>query len=196
LSRYRGGLIKATYEMSKGLIRLCYRKIIDASSQKAWDRFVFDDTYMEFFMQAQFYNQANQYTTYQELVEHVPNAEKLNYLTSTAAIGYIKQLNKLIPDIANVSGKLCLPFTQFKFDIIQSHVHTKEAHRVAISFYSEPLTWIDTLDKQLLIAYGDQLDALRAGKEVDTDMIALQPYLSISSLQRPIDHLPESESTL
>ncbi|GAB4043600.1 hypothetical protein [Spirosoma jeollabukense] len=169
--------------MAKGLIRLCYRKIIDAASQKAWDKFVFEDTYMEFFMQAQFYNQENQYATFQELVEHVPHADKLHYLTSTAAIGYIRQLNQLIPDIANVSGKLCLPFTQFKFDIIQSHVQNKEAHKIAIAFYSDPLTWIDTLNNQLFIAYGDQREALRDGKEIDTDMIALQPYLSISSFQ-------------
>ncbi|MFD2935044.1 hypothetical protein [Spirosoma flavum] len=170
--------------MSKGIICLCYRKIIDVSSQKAWDKFVFDDTYMEFFMQAQYYNQEAKYSTFQELVDNVPNADKLHYLTSTAAIGYIRQLNKIIPDIANVSGKLCLPFTQFKFEIIQSHVQNKDAHKVAILFYSEPITWIDTIDNQLLIAYGDQREALQDGKEVDTDMVVLQPYLSISSIQK------------
>jgi hypothetical protein len=169
--------------MAKGLIRLSYRKIIDASSQKIWDKYVFDDTYMEFFMQAQFYNQQNKYTTFQELLDNVPNADKLHYLTSTAAIGYIRQLNKIIPDIANNAGKLCLPFTQFTFEIIQSHVQNKEAHRVAISFYSEPLTWIDTIGNLLVIAYGDQCEGLQTGQEVQTDMIALQPYLSISSFQ-------------
>ena len=62
-------------------------------------------------------------------------------------------------------------------------MQNKEAHKVAILFYSEPLTWIDTIDKQLLIAYGDQREALQAGNEVETDMISLQPYLSISSVQ-------------
>lgn len=168
--------------MAKGIIRLTYRKIIDASAQKLWDKYVFDDTYMEFFMQAQFYNQENKYSTFQELLDNVPNADRLHYQTSTAAIGYIRQLNGLIPDIANTSGKLCLPFTQFKFEIIQSNVQNKEAHKVAILFYSDPLTWIDTLSNTLLIAYGDQRDALREGKEVETDMITLQPYLSISSI--------------
>lgn len=139
---------------------------------------------MEFYMQAQFYNQANQYTTFQELLDNVPNAEKLHHLTSAAAIGYIRQLNKIIPDIANSLGKLCLPFSQFKFEIIQSHVQQKEAHKVAILFYSEPLTWIDTFSDRLLIAYGDHREALQTGKEVETDLIALQPYLSISSVQQ------------
>ena len=170
--------------MSKGIIRLNYRKIIDASSQKLWDKFVFDDTYMEFFMQAQFYNQEKKYTTFQELIDNVPNTDKLHYLTSTAAIGYIRQLNKIIPDVANNSGKLCLPFTQFKFEIIQSHLENKDAHRIAILFYSDPLTWIDTIDNLLLIAYGDQRIAIQEGKDVETDMIALQPYLTISSFQQ------------
>ncbi|GAB3956506.1 hypothetical protein GCM10028805_46570 [Spirosoma harenae] len=172
--------------MTKGIIRLCYRKIIDASSQKLWDKYVFDDTFKEFYMQAQFYNQDGKYTTFQELRDNVPGADQLQSMTSSAAIGYIRQLNGIIPDIANNAGKLCLPFSQFKFEIIHSHVQNKEAHKVAILFYSDPLTWIDTIDKQLLITYGDQREALQAGNEVETDLISLQPYLSISSFQQEI----------
>ncbi|WP_420150565.1 hypothetical protein [Spirosoma sp.] len=170
--------------MVKGLIHLSYRKLIDASSQKLWDKYVFDDTYMEFYMQAQFYNQENKYNTFQELLDNVANADRLHYQTSTAAIGYIRQLNGIVPDITNRLGKLCLPFTLFKFEIVQSHVQKKEDHKVAILFYSEPLTWLDTIDSTLLIAYGDQREALQAGKAIDTDMITLQPYLSVSSFQR------------
>ncbi|UFH56952.1 hypothetical protein [Spirosoma sp. KNUC1025] len=169
--------------MTKGLIRLCYRKIIDASSTKLWDQYVFEDTYKEFYMQSQFYNQEHKYQTLQELIANVPNADRLHYLTSTAAIGYIRQLNQIIPDIANIAGKLCLPFTQFKFEIVHSHVEQKEVHKVAILFYSDWLTWIDTVDDRLLIAYGDQQPALQTGQEIETDMVAQQPFLSISSLQ-------------
>ncbi|GAB4016187.1 hypothetical protein [Spirosoma koreense] len=167
----------------KGLIRLTYRKIIDANSQKLWDKYVFDDTYMEFFMQAQTFDPGNRYATFQELVTHVPQAERLHALTSAAAIGYIRQLNNLMPDMANVSGKLCLPFSQFNFEIIQSHVENKQAHRVAILFYSDPITWIDTVGNHLLVAYGDQRTAISEEKEVETDLIALQPYLSIATWQ-------------
>ena len=134
-------------------------------------------------MQAQFYNQANTYSTFQELLDNVPNADRLHYLTSAAAVGYIRQLKGTIPDIVNVGGKLCLPFTQFKFEIIHSHVEQKDAHKIAILFYSEPLTWIDTLGNRLLIAYGDQREALQDGKDIDTDMVELQPYLTIASVQ-------------
>lgn len=134
-------------------------------------------------MQAQFYNQAQQHTTYQALLEQVPEAAKLPYLTSRAAIGYIRQLNEIIPDIQNSFGKLCLPFTQFTFDIIHAHLQQKEEFRLAIIFQSEPLTWLDTIDDRLLIAYGDQRAVLQEGLAVDTDLIALQPYLSLSSFQ-------------
>lgn len=89
----------------KGLIRLSFAKLIDASSQKPWDKTVFEETYQEFFMQAQLYNPQNQYQTFQELPDNVPNADQLHYLTSRVALGYLKQLNQLIPDVVNM-GKL------------------------------------------------------------------------------------------
>jgi hypothetical protein len=53
--------------MTKGLIRFCYLKIIDASSTSHWDKYVFEDTYKEFFMQAQQFDQQKKYTTFQEI---------------------------------------------------------------------------------------------------------------------------------
>lgn len=171
--------------MTKGLIQLCYRKIIDADSQKVWDKYVFEDTYMEFFMQAQKYNQEGKYRTFQEISENVPAAKNLTYLVSTAAFNYIRQLKDIVPDIANVYGKLCLPFNRFKFEIIHSDVKDKASHKVAIYFYSEPLTWIDTLDGKLLIAYGDKREAINLGEEVETEMITFQPFLNISCVIFP-----------
>lgn len=165
------------------LIRLSYRKIIDASSSKLWDKYVFEDTYMEFYMQAQYYNQAGKYSTFQELLDNVPNADRLHGQTSAAATGYIRQLNGMVPEVVNTSGKLCLPFTQFSFEIIHSHVTDRQAHKVAILFRSEPLTWLDTIGTTLLIAYGDKRAGLQAGQEISTDLIALQPYLSVATYQ-------------
>lgn len=183
--------------MTKGLIQLCYRKIIDADSQKIWDKYIFEDTYMEFFMQAQTFNQEGRYRTFLEISENVPAAKNLTYLVSTAAFNYIRQLKDVVPDIANVYGKLCLPFNRFKFEIIHSDVKDKASHKVAIYFYSDPLTWIDTLDGNLLIAYGDKREAINLGEEVETDMIALQPFLIISSVIFPAAEpvlKPEAES--
>ncbi|MFN3850289.1 MAG: hypothetical protein ACK4NY_12715 [Spirosomataceae bacterium] len=168
----------------KGIIQLCYRKIIDINSQKTWDKYVFDDTYMEFFMQSQFYNQEGKYITFQEILNAHPEAEKIHFLTSTAAVGYIQQLNEIMPDVLNTHGKLCIPFKNFRFEIIHSNVKSKQEHRVAIYFYSEPITWIDTIDNQLVIAYGDRSEAIQNGELVETEMITLQPFLSIASIKK------------
>ena len=169
--------------MLKGLIRFSFCKIIDTASTKPWDKVVFEETYQEFFMQAQLYNPDATYHTFQELLDHVPQADRLHYLTSRVALGYLKQLNQTIPGVVNAFGNECLPFTQFKFEILASHVQQKEAHKVAIFFYSDPITWLDTVADQLLIAYGDQRETVRAGNEVSTDLLALQPCLSIWSYQ-------------
>ncbi len=169
---------------AKGIIQLCYYKIIDADSQKAWEKFVFEDTYTEFFMQAQFYNQDKKYTTFQEIVSNHPQAEKLHFLISTAAVGYIRQLNDIIPDIVNAHNKICLPFKNFRFEILNSHLTNKNEHKIAIWFYSQPLTWLDSLGNQLLIAYGNKTEAIEKGENIETDLITLQPFLSISSFQK------------
>ncbi|MDR6193873.1 hypothetical protein QE357_000925 [Siphonobacter sp. BAB-5404] len=165
------------------MIRLGYRKVINAASDKAWDRQVFEDTHREFFMQAQFYDQQGKYQTFAELVTHIPQADRLHSLVSTAAVGYIRQLKGLIPDVSNAYGKRCLPFQNFRFEIIHSHMQRKEEHAVAIYFYTEPLTWIDTVGPNLLIAYEDSREALRKGEEVETDLIPLQPFLTIHSIE-------------
>ena len=168
------------------IIRLCYRKIIDADSAIAWDKAVFEATHLEFYMQAQRIDPDGKFPTFQELIDHIPHADKLNYLTSTAAIGYIRQLKEVMPDVANAYGKLCLPFKDFKFEIVQSHVENRAQHAVAIWFYSEPLTWIDTVGNQLLISYGDRSEILRSGGSIETEMITLLPYLSISHIFTPL----------
>ncbi|WP_254448594.1 hypothetical protein [Spirosoma rhododendri] len=94
----------------KGIIRLSYRKVIDATAQHPWDRLVFDDTWQEFYMQAQSFNQSGQYQYFWELLANVPNADKLHHLTSRAVMGYLRQLNDRIPDITNAQDQLSLPF--------------------------------------------------------------------------------------
>jgi hypothetical protein len=173
-----------TTVMAKGLIKLSYRKIIDATSTSLWDKHVFADTHREFYMQAQFFDQQNKYSTFREILENVPKADQMHYLVSTAAVGYIRQLNERIPDVVNASGKLAIPFKNFRFEIIQSHRKNKDQHKVAIYFYSETLTWIDSIDHHLVFAIGDKFDALNKGQEIETDMLLLKPGLSVCSYQK------------
>lgn len=158
------------------LITLCYRKIIDARSTKPWDQLVFEDTYREFRMQAQYFNQQQQYRSFGELLHHVPGAEKLHFLVSAAVRSYLQQLNGVVPDIANNLGQLFLKFSNFHFELINSDLQNKSKHQVAVYFYAEPLQWHDTIGDYLLVG------------EPDTDittLFQLQPYLSIHRLQTP-----------
>ncbi|RTQ48546.1 hypothetical protein EJV47_16370 [Hymenobacter gummosus] len=160
------------------LITLCYRKVIDAGSAHPWDKLVFEDTYQEFRMQAQYFNQEKKYRTFGQLLQHAPGAEQLHFLVSAAVRGYLQQLNGLVPDILDNLGRHFLRFSKFQFEIINSDVLDKSRHQVAVNFYSEPLRWHDTVGSYLLVS-----DAQASGPELLTNMFQLQPYLIIHSLQ-------------
>jgi hypothetical protein len=164
--------------MEKRIITLCYRKIIDINSYKAWDKLVFEDSYKEFKLQAQFYNQDKKYNTFSELAHHVKGAEKLHFLVSGAIIDYLRKLNDIVPDIANNIGKSFIMFKQFKFELINSDLNHIDKHVIAINFYSEPLVWHDTIAPYLLTSKIDETEG-----EVLTDMFAIQPFLTIHSIK-------------
>jgi hypothetical protein len=166
--------------MNKGIIRLAYRKIIDAGAQNVWEKYVFDATYQEYLIQAQNYNPDKKFYTFAELLHHVPYAEKLHFLVSASVINYLKQLNGRVPDILNNQGKLFLPFTKYRFEIIDSDIRDRLKHRIVVEFISEPLIWLDSIDNLLLVALND-------GNGEDgylTDMLAMRPFLSIHSLKQ------------
>lgn len=165
--------------MPKAIIRLCYRKIIDTHSTKPWEKLVFEDTYTEFLMQAQFYNQEKKYTSFSELITHVPNAEKLHFLVSAAVTGYLQQLNGKVPDLLNNLGKLFLPFRNFRFEIINSHIKDKTKHQVAINFFTDHLTWHETINNQLLLSIPGNTE----NDELLTELFSLPAYVSIYSLK-------------
>lgn len=167
--------------MAKGIIRLAYRKVIDTTSTAAWEKCVFNDSYNEYLMQSQLYNKNRQYKTFGELVQHVPAAEKLHFLVSASVTGYVKQFNGMIPAVTNAQGKPYLPFKGYRFEILNTDITNAAKHSVAISFITEPLTWIDTIGNQLLISVSiqGQEDA-----ELLTELVALQPSLSIHSYKQ------------
>ena len=168
--------------MQKAVIRLCYRKIISAGATALWEQYVFDDTYTEFLLQVQYYDQEKKYSSFGELVVRVPAAEKLHVLVSSAAIGYLRQLDGKVPGIVNSLDKLFLPFSNFRFEIISSDIKDKSKHQVAINFYTEPLVWHDTVGHQLLVS----VPGRKENNEILTDMFSMQPYLSIYSIQQTI----------
>lgn len=164
--------------MQKGIIKLCYRKVIDNQPAGAWERLVFEDSYREFQMQAQYFNQDGSKRTLAEILQ-VPGANRLHGLVSTAAVGYLRQLNGIIPDITDSFGQLFLPFENFRFEILQSHVDDMARHQVAINFYSDEMVWHDTIGEQLLLSVAKD----EGSKEILTHLLTLRPMLGIHSLK-------------
>jgi len=168
--------------MMKATIRLCYRKIIDINAFRPWDKFVFEDTYTEFLMQSQLYNQEKKYSSFSDLVKQVPAAEKLHFLVSAAVIGYLQQLNGKVPDLTNNLGRLFLPFKNYRFEIINSDLKDKTKHQVAINFFTDHLVWHDTINNQLLLSVpGNTEDG-----EILTELFTLPSFVSIYSL-KPVE---------
>lgn len=169
--------------MAKGIIKLALRKVIDAQTSGHWEQQVFADTYREYYLQAQQYDQQRQYATFQDMLRHVPRAADIHYLVSTAAVGYLRQLEEKLPNVYNTLGQRCVPFKHFRFDVLQSSMTDKNIHQVSITFYSNPLLWIDTIGTQLVWADATALPAWQRGEAIDTHQINLTPVLGIVSHQ-------------
>lgn len=161
------------------IIRFCYRKIIDSNSATAWERLIFEDSYTEFKMQSQRFNEANQYSSFGEILHHNADAEQLHFLTSAAAVGYVKQLNNKIPDVQNTLGKTFLPFSNFRFEIINSDTKDITKHRVAVNFYSEPVQWINTVGNAMIISVNNSAE----NNELLTETFVMPPFVSIYSIK-------------
>ncbi|WP_231460348.1 MULTISPECIES: hypothetical protein [unclassified Pedobacter] len=165
--------------MSEKIITLCYRKIIDVTNINPWDKFVHEDSFAEFKMQAQFYNQGNIYPTFSELLINVPEAKKLHFLVGGAIVGYIQQLNGIIPDVLDNLGRRFLVFENFRFEIINSDINDINKHKIALNFFSKPLVLHQTFGEHLLISQFAENEE----KEIFTNLFKLQPFVSIHSIK-------------
>lgn len=168
------------FSMNKKIIRLCYRKLIDAASSAAWDRLVFESCYTEYRMQSQLYNSGKKYTSFAQLMEHVKGAEQLHFLVSAAATGYLQQLKGIVPDIKDNLGRAFLPFSQYRFEIIEADSNDRSSFCIAINFFTDPLHWHDTVAQYLLLS---PVQNSRGDDGVLTSLLQLQPFVSIYSLR-------------
>jgi len=156
-------------------IVFCYRKIIDAQ-KVGWERMLHEDTFKEFKLQFQLFNTEKKYTRFSELLNADTRAEKLHFLVSAAARGYILQLRGKVPDIKNKLGRTFLSFSNFQFEIIESGVDDIRQHVVAVSFCTDPLIWYSTIGDDLLLTESME-------EPLMIQQLQLQPFLSIYSIQ-------------
>jgi hypothetical protein len=169
--------------MSERVITLCYRKIIRPNPILPWDKLVYEDSYMEFKMQAQNFSAGTPYTSYADLLRHVPDAQKLAAMVTPAVSGYVQQQGDIMPDILNVLGRRFLKFNTFQFEIINSDINDRDKHVVAVSFFSEPMIWHETVDNYLLVSPCNEGSSIPGGTEILTNLFQLQSYLNIHAIK-------------
>lgn len=162
------------------IISFCYRKIIDTASSRAWERLVFEDSYTEFKMQAQRFNERGRYSSFAEMLHNNSAAEQLHFLTAGTAAGYVKQLHGKIPDILNTLGKQFLSFKNFRFEIINSDIKDISKHKVAINFFSEEVIWICSAGDVMILSLNEYANHA----EQLTETFIMPPFVSIYSIKK------------
>lgn len=159
-------------------ITLCYRKIIAYPATGTWEKLLHEDTWTELKMQFQLFDPEKKHHRFSELLRAEPQAEKMHFLVSAAAAGYIGQLNGRVPDIKDDLGRSFLFFTQYRFEVIASDTGDIKEHVVAVNFFTAPLTWCATVGDHLLVSAGENGNE----KETAVHTFRLQPFLSIHSI--------------
>ncbi|HVI44979.1 MAG TPA: hypothetical protein VM802_08915 [Chitinophaga sp.] len=165
--------------MQPAQITLTFRQVINASSTGDFESRVFEDSYIEFIMQAQAYNQEKLYRTFSELKTHKPKSNSLHYKVGFAVGLYVQELGGRIPGVKDSLGVTALPFDTHHFEIIESDIEDRQQHQVAIIYTTPPLTWLGVVGDRLLLVSNDQ-SYLNNGAQA-TFMLPLQPQLAISS---------------
>ena len=166
--------------MPKKLIKLAYRQVIDSLSGGEFERLIFNDTYMEFLMQAQAYTKGNSITQFRELRIHAPKSNSLHYKVGFAIGLYVRDLQNKIPGLTDTLEQTPIPFVSHRFEIIDSDTIKRELHRVAITYYTDSFTCFGEFGDRLLLAAGD---CRISDKAVETFMLPLHPNLSVISYQ-------------
>ena len=77
----------------KAKIKLAFRIVIDQNSEIVWDKYILEDTYFEYKIQHQvFDDKENPVKNYWELLRKNPHAEKIPFLLSSAVVNYVASL--------------------------------------------------------------------------------------------------------
>ncbi|TRW24608.1 hypothetical protein FMM05_08835 [Flavobacterium zepuense] len=156
-------------------IRLAYRVIIDNTATAAWDRYIFEDTYKEYLMQQQlFNNKENPRATFRELLSENPKAEQLHFLTGRAADSYVSQLKGNFYRLPDVLGTTFFPFTGYRLDIVNTDITDSSRHKVGITLFSPLLTYLGIVNNCYLVSVQTNE---QSGYE--TVMFPIQPQLAI-----------------
>ncbi|MBB6333078.1 hypothetical protein HNP24_004081 [Chryseobacterium sediminis] len=161
-------------------IKLAFRIVIDHNSEMIWDRYVFDDTYFEYKIQHQVFDEKeNPVKNYWELLQKNPGAKQIPFLLSGAASNYVSQLGGVIRSLPDVLGSTFFPFANFKLDLISSHLEDSSKHKIGLTFFSSELLLIDIIDNKYLLSQEVNQD-----NGWETFMLPFHPQIAIAYYQK------------
>ncbi|KOS06388.1 hypothetical protein AM493_10365 [Flavobacterium akiainvivens] len=162
--------------MAHTKIKLAYRVVIDHTATQPWDRYIFEDTYREYLMQHQLFNDKdNPKTTFRELLAENPKTQQLHFLTGMAAESYVAQLKGSFYRVPDVLGTTYLPFTTYRLDIVNTDITDMARHKVGITFYSPLFTYLGIVNNCYLVSSNTNSEA----PGLETLMFPVQPLLAI-----------------
>jgi hypothetical protein len=118
--------------MTKAIIKLTYKQVIDASSTGDFEKNVLFASYQEFLLKSQAYNPGNKLKTFSEMKNNDGRANSLHYKLSFVIGYFIETMKNKIPVVTDTLGN-SITFEVPKFELIESDVTTMAAHKVAIN---------------------------------------------------------------
>lgn len=161
-------------------IKLALRIVIDQNSEMIWDRYVFDDTFFEYKIQHQvFDDKENPVKNYWELLQKNPNAERIPFLLSAASDNYVAQLGGKIKSIFDVLGTTFFEFENYKLDLISSNLEDASKHKIGLTFYSPTFLLLDIIDNKYLLSKETEKE-----NSWETFMLPFHPQVSIAYFEK------------
>lgn len=165
--------------MSKALVKLAYRQVIESDSTGGFAKSVFDISYDEFLLEIQSFK-PNQLFTFSEILKVNAKANSLHNKITFAIEELVRSLNNVIPDLNDNLNFEGIGFETYHVTLLESDIREKKAHKVAIIYVSNELTLIDTIGDYLILA-DDHVFGVKASHETFT--LQLKPGISICSYQ-------------
>ncbi len=126
------------------LIKLAYKQIIDASAQEEFEKRVFQASYQEFLLKMQTYNPDRKFKTFTALKANDGRANSLHYKLSFAVGHFFEMLNGRIPELKDNLGNQ-LKFETPQFELIESDIDDRSAHKLAIIYTTGTLNLLNQL---------------------------------------------------
>lgn len=160
--------------MTKAIIKLTYKQVIDASSTGDFEKNVLFASYQEFLLKSEAYNPGNKLKTFSEMKNNDGRANSLHYKLSFVIGYFIETMKNKIPVVTDTLGN-SITFEVPKFELIESDVTTMAAHKVAINYITPGLTLLNTIGEYLVLS---------AGNGEETFTVKMQDGLAITSYQQ------------